>query len=118
MSEDQLLTDRPRKRRYSSYTEEISPEIENVVSRDFSADTPNSKWLTDITEFSISVGKIYLLPIVDRFDGTSPDAEVVNSMSDTAVYLLGEDEHPIIHADIGGITFDRDCLRECRKLCL
>lgn len=48
------------------------------------------KWLTDITEFHIPAGKIYLSPIIDCFDGlpvswtigTSPDAELVNTMLD------------------------------------
>ena len=109
MKEARLSVARPRKRRYSSYMGEISPEVENVVNRDFSADAPNSKWLTDITEFSISAGKVYLSPIVDCFDGmavswtigTSPDADLVNSMLDAAVSLLGEGEYPIIHSDRG-----------------
>lgn len=110
MREEQLSVNRPKRRKYSSYMGEISPEIENIIDRDFSADTPNAKWLTDITEFSISARKIYLSPIVDCFDGmavswtigTSPDAEMVNSMLDAAVSLLGKDEHPVIHSDRGG----------------
>jgi probable transposase for insertion sequence element IS1353 len=31
--------------------------------------------------------------------GTSPDADMVNSMLDSAVLLLKEDEHPIVHSD-------------------
>jgi len=97
------------KRKYSSYVGEISPEVENIIDRDFSATTPNEKWLTDITEFSISAGKVYLSPIIDCFDGmavtwtigTSPDAELVNSMLDTALPLLSEGERPIIHSDRG-----------------
>jgi transposase InsO family protein/transposase-like protein len=110
MREEQLSAHRPKRRKYSSYLGEISPETENIVNRDFSAETPNKKWLTDITEFSISAGKIYLSPIVDCFDGmavswtigTSPDAEMVNSMLDAAVSLLSEDEHPVVHSDRGG----------------
>lgn len=34
--------------------------------------------------------------------GTSPDAEMVNSMLDAAISLLGEGEHPVIHSDRGG----------------
>ena len=67
------------------------------------------KWLTDITEFSIPAGKVYLSPMIDCFDGmlvswkigTSPDANMVNSMLDTAVLSLNEDEHPIVHSDRG-----------------
>ena len=39
------------KRKYSSYKGEISPEVDNLIQRDFSAERPNEKWLTDVTEF-------------------------------------------------------------------
>lgn len=69
----------------------------------------NEKWLTDITEFAIPAGKVYLSPIVDCFDGllvnwnisTSPDALLVNSMLDDAAKLLSAGEKPIIHSDRG-----------------
>ena len=69
----------------------------------------NEKWLTDITEFAIPSGKVYLSPIVDCFDGllvnwnisTSPDALLVNSMLDDAAKLLSVGEKPIIHSDRG-----------------
>ena len=69
----------------------------------------NEKWLTDITEFAIPAGKVYLSPIVDCFDGllvnwnisTSPDAVLVNSMLDDAAKLLSVGEKPIIHSDRG-----------------
>ena len=74
------------------------------------ADQPNEKWLTDITEFSIPAGKVYLSPIIDCFDGlvvswtiaTHPTAEMANTMLDKAACSLQEDEHPIIHSDRGG----------------
>ena len=33
------------------------------------AAAPNEKWLTDITEFQIPAGKVYLSPMIDCFDG-------------------------------------------------
>jgi putative transposase len=75
-----------------------------LVDRDFHANTPNTKWLTDLTEFHIPAGKVYLSPITDCFDGlvvswtigTSPDAELVNTMLDDAICNLTDGEHPII----------------------
>ena len=60
----------------------------NLLNRDFNADAPGEKLLTDITEFSIPAGKVYLSPLVDCYDGmviswsigTSPNAELANSM--------------------------------------
>ncbi len=82
MREEQLIVRGKKKRKYSLYLGEISPAVENQVARDFHAEKPNVKWLTDLTEFHIPAGKVYLSPIIDCFDGmavswtigTSPDA--------------------------------------------
>ena len=103
MSEEQLIIHGKKKRRYNSYLGEISPAVPNLLARDFHADKPNEKWVTDLTEFQIPAGKVYLSPILDCFDGlvvswsigTSPDAELVNSMLDEGVACLSDDEHPV-----------------------
>lgn len=69
MKEGNLVVPNIKRKKYSSYKGEISPEVENIVNREFHADKPNNKWLTDITEFHISAGKVYLSPIIDCFDG-------------------------------------------------
>jgi transposase InsO family protein len=102
MAEENLIAIGKKSRRYSSYKGEVSPAVENVVDRDFHADLPNEKWLTDITEFQIPVGKVYLSPMIDCFDGmavswtigTSPDAELVNTMLDMAIDGLSKEEPP------------------------
>lgn len=109
MTEEQLLVKITKRRKYNSYKGEISPEVENVINRDFFADHPNEKWLTDITEFHIPAGKVYLSPIIDCFDGmavswtigTSPNAELANSMLRKAIDTLKSTEHPLIHSDRG-----------------
>lgn len=109
MKEENLVAKRPNKKKYSSYQGEITPAVENKVNRDFHADAPNKLWLTDITEFAIPAGKVYLSPIVDCFDGmlvtwtigTSPNADLVNSMLDNAINKLDKNEHPIVHSDRG-----------------
>jgi putative transposase len=105
-----LIVTVTRRRKYSSYAGEATPAPENLLERDFHAGAPNHKWLTDITEFHIPAGKVYLSPVVDCFDGalvswtmsTSPDADMVNSMLDMATSTLSEGEHPILHSDRGG----------------
>ena len=109
MKEEGLIAKRPSKRKYSSYKDEIGEAPESIVKRDFHTDGPNRLWLTDITEFSIPAGKVYLSPIIDCFDGmcvawtqsTSPNAELVNSMLDAAASKLPEGEHPVSHSDRG-----------------
>lgn len=109
MAEEQLVVPSNKRRRYSSYNGEVSPAPDNLVKRDFQAELPNQKWLTDITEFQIPAGKIYLSPMIDCFDGlvvswtigTRPDADLVNAMLDEAVETLSERQSPLIHSDRG-----------------
>lgn len=90
MKEENLVVPNIKRKKYNSYKGELSPKVENIVNREFHADKPNNKWLTDITEFHIPDGKVYLSPIIDCFDGlpvswtigTSPSAELVNTMLD------------------------------------
>ncbi len=110
MKQEGLVVAQPKRRRYGSYLGEISPAPENLINRDFQAEAPNEKWLTDITEFQIPAGKVYLSPIIDCFDGlviswsigTHPDAELVNTMLDAAIdTVAGGDARPIVHSDRG-----------------
>ena len=109
MKENSLIVYGKKKLKYSSYLGENAPSVENIIKRDFHADAPNAKWLTDITEFHIPTGKIYLSPVIDCFDGiavswtigTHPDSELANSMLDMAISTLKPGEHPIIHSDRG-----------------
>ena len=87
MKEEGLYVYQKRWRKYNSYEGEISPEVENLIRHDFRESRPNIKWLTDITEFSIPAGKVYLSPIVDCFDDV--------------ISLLNENETSIIHSDRG-----------------
>ena len=109
MAEEQLVVISKHKRRYSSYRGEITPAVPNIVQRDFHAEAPSEKWLTDITEFQVSNSKVYLSPLIDCFDGmvvswtigAIPDAELVNTMLDRAVSILGPTERPVVHSDRG-----------------
>lgn len=110
MKQECLVAARPRRRRFGSYLGEISPAPENLINRDFHAKTPNEKWLTDITEFQIPAGKVYLSPIIDCFDGmviswsigTQPDAGLVNTMLDAAIDTVTDAAGgTIVHSDRG-----------------
>lgn len=110
MKQERLVVARPRRRRFGSYLGEISPAPENLINRDFHAKTPNKKWLTDITEFQIPAGKVYLSPIIDCFDGmviswsigTQPDAGLVNTMLDAAIETVTDGEGTtLVHSDRG-----------------
>ena len=111
MKQERLVPVVRTRRRYGSYMGEISPAPDNLLNRDFTAGAPNRKWLTDITEFQIPAGKVYLSPMIDCFDGlvvswsigTRPDAALVNTMLDAAIgTVIAGDDRPVVHSDRGG----------------
>ena len=110
MKQECLVVATNKRRRYGSYLGEISPAPDNLIDRNFQALIPNEKWLTDITEFQIPAGKVYLSPMIDCFDGlvvswtigTHPDSALVNTMLDAAIESVANSEsRPIIHSDRG-----------------
>ena len=111
MKQECLIAATSRRRRYGSYMGEISPAPDNLLNRDFRAIAPNEKWLADITEFQIPTGKVYLSPVIDCFDGmvvswsigTTPNAELVNTMLDAAIdKATANGDRPVVHSDRGG----------------
>ena len=101
-----------RRKRYNYI--KSTPEItaENILNRNFHADRPNEKWLTDVTEFKYYVGtqvkKIYLSAILDLYDrrivsfkiGDSNNNPLVFETFDEAV-CRNPDAHPLFHSDRG-----------------
>ena len=85
---------------------------ENILNREFSADAPNQKWLTDVTEFKyytgIEVHKIYLSAILDLYDrrivsyviGDSNNNPLVFETFDKAI-SANPGETPLCHSDRG-----------------
>ncbi len=85
---------------------------ENVLNRDFHADKPNEKWLTDVSEFKYGTGdeihKLYLSAILDLYDrrivafqiSDRNDNPLVMNTFDQAVQLEPE-AHPLFHSDRG-----------------
>jgi transposase InsO family protein len=84
----------------------------NYLNRDFHAEEPNEKWLTDVTEFKYYVGiethKVYLSAILDLYDrrivafriSDHNDNPLVLDTFDEAV-KLEPDAHPLFHSDRG-----------------
>ena len=107
MAEDGLVAHAPKRRRYSSYEGETTPAPDNLVNREFTAERPNEKWLTDISEIKARDGKVYLSPMIDCHDGKivaytagfSPNAELANRMLVKAAETLPEGVKPLVHSD-------------------
>lgn len=98
-----------RKKRYNSYQGEQGIVAPNLLKRQFEADAPNEKWVTDVTEFSVGDRKLYLSPVMDLFDrqiisyaiGISPNLELTNSSLRGALAALEDGQKPLVHSDQG-----------------
>jgi transposase InsO family protein len=85
---------------------------DNILNREFKADAPDQKWLTDVTEFKyhsgIEVHKIYLSAILDLYDrrivsyviGDSNNNPLVFSTLDAAI-AANPGATPLFHSDRG-----------------
>lgn len=60
MKEEVIVVKRKKARKYNSYKGEITRAVPNLVERNFHSNKPNKLLLTDITEFAIPAGKVYL----------------------------------------------------------
>ena len=106
MKEEGLEVKIRKVRKYSSYKGKISPAVPNEVQRDFHSEKPDELLLSDIREFAIPAGKVYLFPAVDCFDGMLvtwriseyPNADLVNGMLDDVIANIGAKSKLIIHS--------------------
>ena len=58
---------RARMKKYRAYKGETGKIAPNLLKRDFRAERPNEKWVTDVTEFSLFGERLYLSPILDLY---------------------------------------------------
>ncbi len=58
-----------RRKKYRNYGEHLH-RYQNILNRDFKADRPNQKWVTDISYIKTSQGTLYLSVIRDLFDNS------------------------------------------------
>jgi len=98
-----------RMKKYRSYKGEIGKIAPNLLNRDFHAEKPNQKWVTDVTEFSLFGEKLYLSPILDLFSSDlvsytisdRPVLSMVTSMLDKAFEKIPDGTNLILHSDQG-----------------
>ena len=85
---------------------------DNRLNREFYADAPNEKWLTDVTEFHYYIGiekhKVYLSAILDLYDRRIVSYVIRDNNNNALVYdtfdnAIAEnpDAHPLCHSDRG-----------------
>jgi putative transposase len=98
-----------RPRRYRSWLGPTGAVAANVLDRQFTAPAPDTKWVTDVTEFRVGDRKVYLSPVIDLFDrsviayshGPSPTLELTNSSLRAAIATLNGEARPLVHSDQG-----------------
>ncbi len=100
---------RVRMKKYRSYKGEVGKSAPNLLKRDFHADMPNQKWVTDVTEFSLFGQKVYLSPILDLCSSDlvsytisdKPVLSMVTSMLEKAFVMIPDNTNLILHSDQG-----------------
>ena len=98
-----------RMKKYRSYKGEAGKIAPNLLQRNFRAEKPNQKWVTDVTEFNLFGEKLYLSPILDLCSGdlvsytisARPVLDMVTSMLDKAFEKLPDGTGLILHSDQG-----------------
>ena len=103
------LVCRVRMKKYRSYKGEKGATADNELNREFRAEKPNQKWVTDITEFRLFGQKIYLSPILDLYSGDivtytlseSPNLLMVTTMLEQAFAKIPNNTKLLLHSDQG-----------------
>ena len=103
------LRSKVRVKKYRSYKGEVGRIAPDHLQRNFSADKPNEKWVTDVTEFNVKGEKLYLSPIMDLHNGEiisyqtarRPTLPLVMNMLKKAYRRLANQQTPMLHSDQG-----------------
>jgi transposase InsO family protein len=98
-----------RPKKYRSYRGGCHVDVPNVLNRQFQADRPNQRWVTDVTEFNVRGDKLYLSPVMDLYNGEiiayemqeRPHFPLVGNMLRKALAKLTSADAPLLHSDQG-----------------
>lgn len=98
-----------RMKKYRSYKGTVGKIAPNILERNFKAEKPNEKWVTDITEFKLFGEKLYLSPILDLYNseiitytiGSRPTYSLVSEMLEKSFKRLTDEDRLLIHSDQG-----------------
>lgn len=93
MNEMGLKSHIRRSNGYSTKTSYVNIE-ENILNREFSAEKPNEKWVTDITHMTYGFGnKAYLSAIKDLYDGSIVAYQVIRNV---AYQVIRNNDNPLV----------------------
>ena len=105
-----LLSEIRRKRKWVNLGQQVH-RYANLLNRHFSADKPNSKWVTDISYIQTKEGVLYLSMIRDLFDNSivaykTASQQTINLVLDTIRLAMKREKKKIaeelqLHSDQG-----------------
>lgn len=106
---DMGLQGKVRRGRYKSYRGGIGKTAPNILMRNFNAAGPLEKLATDVTEFAVCDGKVYLSPVMDLYNNeilshsisTSPNFAQTREMLKGLFDRLPQRAAPTLHSDQG-----------------
>lgn len=109
LMEDMNLKSLVRPKKYRSYKGLVGKIAPNLLERNFLAQRPNQKWVTDVTEFKVGLKKLYLSPVMDLYNGeilayqidTRPSLALVTEMLGKATERLQGPVNLVLHSDQG-----------------
>ena len=128
-----LLARRIKRRNGLTKQDKTAPKFPDLLTRNFTADRPNARWVGDMTEIPTAAGKLYLATVIDLYSrrllgaatGLHPDAELACSAIKTAVAARGgkaaiwredEAERVVFHTDRGSTYTANSHTLLCRQL--
>ena len=108
----------------TTQTDPTKQPAENKLDRDFTADAPNRKWVTDITYLATACGWVYLAAVVDLFSrkvvgwsiSTSLATELVSDALRSAIERRRPDCKQLLHHSDRGCQYTSDTYQQTLRL--
>ena len=110
MKKYDLLSEIRRRRKWQQMGQQVH-KYKNLLNRDFHADKPNSKWVTDISYIHTKQGVLYLSVIRDLYDNSivaykTGTEQTVNLILDTIRLAIKQEKKKVaaelqLHSDQG-----------------
>jgi len=126
MKHEGLISKKRRTPKGLTEADKEAQKSDNLLNRDFSAEKPYEKCVTDITQVTCADGKLYIFGIFDCFDNSCLSLKMADNMEavvacDTlkaavAAHPALRANNAIVHSDRGSQYTSRD-YRKCVEKC-
>ena len=108
----------------TTQTDPTKQPADNTLDRNFTAEAPNRKWVTDITYLATAAGWVYLAAVVDLFSrkvvgwslGTSLASELVSDALRCAIERRRPNGKQLLHHSDRGCQYTSDAYQQTLNL--